>query len=144
MTRPALALVGTAVLLGAVDVVHKAVALAADPDAVVFHERGAGYAVLGAVAVAWAAALLAARSTVLAVAGGVLLGGAVGNLGSLALRPGDGVPNPLVAEIGGAGVAFTLADVFALGGGLVVVPVSVAVVAWRGRARLREPVRVRR
>jgi len=82
-------------------------------------------------------ALLAARSTALALVGGVLLGGAAGNLASLAFWPG--VPNPLVA----GGLAFNLADVFAAAGGLVLVPLAAGLVAWRSRADPRQLVSLR-
>jgi hypothetical protein len=103
-SRPAVALLATTVALAGADLGHKALATG---EATLVHERGAAYVLLAAVALAWAGALLAVGSTALAVAGGVLLGGAAGNLASLAFWPG--VPNPLVA----GGLAFTLADVFA-------------------------------
>jgi len=131
MKVPALALLATAALLSGADLAHKALATG---DGTLFHERGPAYVLLAAVAVLWAGMLLAARSLTLALAGGVLLGGAAGNLLSLAFWPG--VPNPLVA----GQVAFNLADVFAAAGGLLLVPAAALVVAWRSRGRLGEPV----
>ncbi len=131
MTRHAIVLLATAVPLAAADLAHKALVTG---GGTLLHERGPAYVLLGAVAVLWAGALLAARSLPLALAGGVLLGGAAGNLLSLALWPG--VPNPLVA----GPVAFNLADVFAVAGGLLLVPAAALLVAWRDRARLRGPV----
>lgn len=134
MARPALVLLATAALLAGADLAHKA---AVTGEATLLHERGTAYVVLAVVAVPWAGALVAARSLALAVAGGVLLGGAAGNLASLALWPG--VPDPLVA----GPVAFNLADVFALAGGLVLVPAAAAFVLVRRRGRLREPIAFR-
>jgi len=133
VTRPALVLSATAVLVAGADLVHKALAVDA---ATLVHERGRGYVLLAAVATAWALALVAAGSPGLAVAGGVLLGGAAGNL--LSLPVWGGVPNPLVA----GPVAFTVADVAAVLGGLVLVPLAAGSLAWRRRATLREPVRL--
>jgi hypothetical protein len=134
MVRTACALLATAVPLAAVDLAHKALATS---DATLLHERGRGYLLLALVALAWAAALVAVRSPGLAAAGGVVLGGAAGNLLSLALW--DGVPNPLVA----GAVAFNLADVFAAAGGLLLVPLAAAVMARRRSARLQDPVSLR-
>jgi hypothetical protein len=131
VTRPALVLLATAVLLAGADLLHKALTV---DGATLLHERGPGYVLLAVVALVWAGALLAARSVLLAAGGGVLLGGAAGNLASLAFWPG--VPNPLVA----GGVAFTIADVAAAAGGLVLVPAAAALVAWRRRGRLGEAV----
>jgi hypothetical protein len=135
MGRSALVLAAVAVLVAGADLVHKAVAMRA-AGAVPLHERSAGYALVLAAALAWAAALLAARSPLLAAAGGVVAGGALGNVLSLALWAG--VPDPLVAD--GLGVAFNLADVAALAGGAVLVPLAVLALAVRRRADLRRPV----
>ena len=71
----------------------------------------------------------------MSAAGGVLVGGAIANVLSLALWPA-GVPDPLVLGV----VAFNPADVFALAGGLLLVPLAVAVFAVRNRHRLRQRV----
>ena len=134
MTRVALVLSATAALVAGADLLHKALAVdAATP----VHERGWGYLLLAGVAAGWALALVAAGSPGLAFAGGVLLGGAAGNL--LSLPVWGGVPNPLVA----GPVAFTAADVAAALGGLVLVPGAVGSLAWRRRESLREPVALR-
>jgi lipoprotein signal peptidase len=128
----AVALLGTAMLLAAVDLAHKAAAGAED-----LHARSAGYAVVVMVlATAWVVAILAAPSLSLALAGGVVAGGALGNLASTALWPG--VPNPIVVEP----IAFNLADVFVLAG-FVLVACAALGFALTNRERLREPVRVR-
>jgi len=133
--RTAYVLVGVAALVAATDLVHKALALHGSA-AVPLHERSAGYTLVLAAALAWAAALVAARSPALAAAGGVVAGGALGNAVSLALWAG--VPDPLVSDA--LGVAFNLADVAALAGGLVLVPLAVLAVVVRQGHELRRPV----
>ena len=82
----------------------------------------------------WTAIILT-RSVAIAAAGGLLIGGAAGNLLSLAFWPG--VPDPIVV----APLAFNLADAFVfVGFGLV----CVAVLAVASSSPLDEPVRVRR
>ena len=137
MRTSALALLGTASLVAAADLAHKALAMR-DPAPVPLHDRSAGYALVLAAALAWAAALVAVHSPLLALAGGVVAGGAAGNGLSLALWPG--VPDPLVSDA--LGLAFNLADVAALAGGLVLVPAAVLVLVARG-GDLRRPVTLR-
>ena len=130
MTRAFLALAATAVSLATLDVVHKAVTPTGH-----LHGRSGGYVVLAVALVSlWTAALIATRSASLATAGGVVTGGALANLVSLALWPG--VPNPLVAE----GIAFNLADVFVVAGFLLTATAVLAFTA-RNRERLSEPLR---
>jgi lipoprotein signal peptidase len=130
MARPGLALAGTATLLAALDLAHKAGA-----GAEYLHARSATYViVVVGLSAAWTAAILATRSLAMAAAGGVVLGGASGNLLSLALWPG--VPNPI--EVGP--IAFNLADVFVLAGFLAVVLATVALLCG-DRERLSRPVR---
>lgn len=131
MFRPTVAQLGTAILLAAVDLAHKAMSGTEH-----VHERSAAYVVVVIVLLtAWAIAILAARSLSLALGGGVAAGGALGNLASLALWPG--VPNPLTVDA----IAFNLADVFVLAG-FVLVAGSALAVATRSPERLREPVRL--
>ena len=81
-----------------------------------------------------------ACSPAIAAAGGVVLGGSLGNVAALGLWPSvDGVPDPLVA----GGVAFSLGDV-AVGVGLVLVTVAAVRFASENRSRWREPVLGRR
>lgn len=128
MHRAALALALTASLLAGVDLAHKAAA-----GATSLHERSPAYAALVLVlAGAWAAAILATHSLSIALAGGVLAGGAIGNLASLALWPG--VPNPIELDP----VAFNLADVFVVAG-FVLTAGATLVFAVRNRDRLDEP-----
>ncbi len=132
MARCALALTATAVALAAVDLAHKGVAGAAH-----FHARSAAYvAVVLVLAVLWAGAIVLTRSTALAVGGGIVAGGVLGNVGSLALWPG--VPNPL--ELGS--LAFNLADAFVLGG-FVLVACTTLWIVRTDPARLDSPLRLR-
>ena len=132
MARCALALGATAALLAALDLAHKTSAGAEQ-----LHARSATYvAVVLVLSFAWAAAIVLTRSMLMAIGGGVLAGGAVGNVGSLALW--RGVPNPIEAAM----VAFNLADVFVLVG-FVLVAATVAKLAVANGERLRDPVRLR-
>jgi lipoprotein signal peptidase len=132
MFRASLALSGTMAVVAAIDLVHKA-----GTQADYFHARSAVYVVvvLGLAAV-WAGAILATGSLSMALGGGVLAGGALGNLLSLALWPG--VPNPIELEP----IAFNLADVFVLAG-FALVAASTVVYAVSNPDRLTEPVRLR-
>jgi hypothetical protein len=120
------ALAATAVVLASLDLAHKATA-----GGVNLHPRSAAY--VATLATAWVAAILAARSVALAVAGGVVAGGALANLASLFFWPG--VPNPIVV----GRIAFNLADVLVVAG-FVVVTVVILALAARGADRLREPI----
>jgi lipoprotein signal peptidase len=132
MLRASLALAGTMAVVAAIDLVHKA-----STQADYFHARSAVYVVvvLGLAAV-WAGAILATGSLSMALGGGILAGGALGNLVSLAFWPG--VPNPIELDQ----IAFNLADVFVLSGFLFTA-VAVLVFALRNRDRLGQPVRLR-
>jgi len=132
MRTAVLAFAGTALALAAFDLAHKATS-----EATYFHARSPAYVVVVLVlAAVWIGAILATRSLSLAVAGGVLAGGALGNLASLAVWPG--VPNPIELEP----IAFNLADVFVLAG-FALTAATTLVFAARNRERLREPVRLR-
>ena len=139
MRSTALVLVLTASTVAATDLVHKGVALSGDQP-VVGHERPAGYVVAGLLATGiWAVAIVLVGSLPIAIAGGVAVGGATGNLLSLLLWPSfDGVPDPLIA----GRIAFNLGDVAVVLGLFLVVSTTI-VFAMRNRARLREPVRIR-
>jgi hypothetical protein len=141
MRTSAVSLLVAAGLVAAADLAYKAIAVERDGARMLYHERSAGYAIVLAVALAWAVALLAARSPLLAAAGGVVAGGALGNVLSPALWPG--VPNPLVVETASTGIAFNLADVAALAGGAVLVPLAVGLHAVRHRHELRRSVSLR-
>jgi hypothetical protein len=138
MARSGIALLLTAMLIAAADLAYKATAIADRGAAVLAHDRSALYVVGVAIAAtAWAGAIALTRSVSIALAGGVLAGGAAGNLVSLGLWPSlAGVPNPLVA----GDVAFNVADV-AVAAGLVLVLTATGVHAVLNRERLREPIR---
>lgn len=77
-------------------------------------------------------------SNAAAVGAGIACGGALGNLVS-ALAWEQGVPDPIVVAGVSHGIAFNLADVFALGGNAVLLSAAV-LYGVRHRERLREPV----
>jgi hypothetical protein len=147
VTRAASFLVLLATAFAAADLGHKALALADGGGGVVLaDERSLLYA-LGAplAALALGLALVATRSLLLAAAGAVAVGGAAANAISLALWPRyDGVPNPFFAGDEVRGIAFNLADVFLVTGGLLFLPAATLVFAARNRERLGERVSLRR
>jgi hypothetical protein len=122
-----------ALLCAALDLAHKAVALAG-PQPVLVHERSwLWVAALAALPLLEGAAIAATRSPGLAVAGGVLVGGCAGNLLSAAVW--GGVPDPLVA----GAVHLSLGDAF-IAAGVLAVLAGAPLVARRNRGRLRRPV----
>ncbi len=130
-------LLGAATVVVTVDLAHKAVAISERGGAVLAHDRSGLYvAGVAAGSLVWAGAIALTGSSSIAVAGGVVLGGAAGNLASIALWPSlPGVPNPIVA----GGIAFNVADI-AVGLGLVLLLATTLVFAARNRERLFEPV----
>lgn len=137
MTRTLALLLGAATTAAALDLAHKALAIAERGGAVLVHERSALYVVgVAAASLAWAGAVAMTRSSAIALAGGLVLGGAAGNLVSIALWPSlPGVPDPIVA----GELAFNVADAAVAAGVALLVPATV-VFALRNRARLFEPV----
>ena len=132
MTRVLALLLGAAMVVAGVDLVHKAYAVSERGGAVMLHDRPTRYVVAGAVlSLAWAGAVAFTRSSSIAFAGGVVLGGAAGNLLSFALWPSlSGVPDPILA----GGIAFSLGDVAVVVGFALLIP---AVLVFRTRkARL--------
>jgi lipoprotein signal peptidase len=128
-------LVATAVICATADLVHKTHTSAE------FHHARAPYLAFLIAALIAALVLFVPRvaSTSAAVGAGIACGGAFGNLVSL-LAWRQGVPDPLVLAAGAAhGVAFNLADLFAVGGDALLVG-AVIVHGVQQRARLREPV----
>lgn len=136
MTRTLGLLLGAATVVAALDLVHKHVAISERGGAVFVHDRPAAYVVAGAaLSLGWAGAVALTRSSSIAFAGGVVLGGAAGNLLSFALWPSlPGVPDPIVAK----GLAFSVGDVAVVGGLIMLVPALVVVV--RSKGRLFEPI----
>lgn len=145
MARSAVLLLVVAATVAAIDLTHKAVVIADRGEGVLYHERSAPYVVGVAVgALAWCAALVATRSLPLALAGGLLLGGAIGNAISWALWPDyEGTPNPFFLGDAELGIAFNLADVFVLAAVFLVLPVAIVAFLVRNRDRLGERVSFR-
>jgi lipoprotein signal peptidase len=132
MVRALVALVGTASVAAAIDLAYKAGA-----DGAMLHERSPTYVVVVLTgSVLWAAAILLTRSVAMAAAGGLLLGGAAGNLLSLAFWPG--VPNPIVVSP----IAFNLADTFVVVGFGLVCATALGLAASNKDA-LGQPIHVR-
>lgn len=127
-------LVCTALVFAAIDLVHKALTPAE------FHHARTPYVTLVMGALIAALVLLVPRlpSNVAAVGAGIACGGALGNLVSL-LAWAQGVPDPLVVTGATHGLAFNLADIFAVGGDSVLLSV-VGPLGLQRRATLREPV----
>jgi hypothetical protein len=137
MTRTLVLLLGAATAVAVIDLVHKQLAISEQGRAVFLHDRPTRYVVAGsALSLAWAGAVALTRSSAIALPGGVVLGGAAGNLVSFALWPSlPGVPDAIVA----GPVAFSVGDVAVIGGLLMLLPAAL-VFALRNRARLFEPI----
>jgi hypothetical protein len=124
-------LVAAALTVVAVDLVDKAVSPTL-PGA--YHARGAGAAaVMAAVVVIGAWMFPRVGSRLIAVAGGLMVGGGLSNVLSLGLW-GRGVPNPLLSDR--LNIAFNLADV-AIGLGLLSMLAGILVFGVQHRGELR-------
>jgi lipoprotein signal peptidase len=132
-TRRAI-LVSVAVVCAAIDLTHKSLS-----DAEIYHAR-TPYVTLVMGALIAALVILVPRlpSSVAAVGAGVACGGALGNLVSL-LAWANGVPDPIVVAGATHGLAFNLADVFAVSGDSLLLGV-VVLLGLQRRTALREPV----
>lgn len=132
-TRRAL-LVCTALVFATVDLLHKASTSAE------FHHARTPYVTLVMGALIAALVILVPRlpSNVAAVGAGVACGGALGNLVSL-LAWSQGVPDPFVVVGATHGLAFNLADLFAVSGDSMLLS-AVILLGLRQRAALHEPV----
>jgi len=84
-----------------------------DPD--YFHPRSQSWAFLSIAVVSLSVLLTRLPSRLVAVASGILAGGVTGNLVTAALNDGR-VANPFVVTTDDSVLAFNLADVFVLGG----------------------------
>jgi lipoprotein signal peptidase len=128
-----LLLVCTALVFAAIDLVHKSFAYAE------FHHARTPYVTLLMGALIAALVVLVPRlpSNVAVVGAGIACGGALGNLVSL-LAWTQGVPDPFVIEGATHGLAFNLADLFAVGGDSLLLSV-VILLGLRRRAALRQP-----
>jgi lipoprotein signal peptidase len=127
-------LVCIAVSFAAIDLVHKSFVPAQ------FHHARAPFVALIMAAVIAALVVLVPRvpSNAAACGAGIACGGAVGNLISL-FAWSQGVPDPLVVSGTPYGVAFNLADLFAITGDVLLLS-AVVLHGIRNRARLRESV----
>jgi lipoprotein signal peptidase len=123
----------TALAFAAIDLVHKALTSAE------FHHARTPYVtlVMGALIVSLIVLVPRLPSNVAAVGAGVACGGALGNLVSL-LAWAQGVPDPFVIVGATHGLAFNLADLFAVGGDSLLLSV-VVLLGLQRRAALREP-----
>ena len=127
-------LVCIAVSFAAIDLVHKSFA----PTE--FHHARTPFValIMGAVIAALFVLVPRVPSNAAAVGAGVACGGALGNLISL-LAWSQGVPDPLVVAGTLHGLAFNLADLFAIAGDALLLS-AVVLYGLRHRARLRESV----
>ena len=136
MTRAVGLLFGAAAIVIALDLGQKQVEISEHGGAVYLHDRPLRYVVAGAaLTLGWAGAIALSRSAVLAVPGGVVLGGAAGNLMSFVLWPSlAGVPDTIVV----GGLAFSIGDI-AVGIGLLLLVPAGLIFARRNRGRLFDP-----
>jgi len=127
-------LVCIAVSFAAIDLVHKSFAPAE------FHHARTPFValIMGAVIAALVALVPRVPSNAAAVGAGIACGGALGNLISL-LAWSQGVPDPLVVAGAAHGLAFNLADLFAIAGDALLLS-AVVLHGMRHRARLGESV----
>lgn len=127
-------LVCTAISFAAIDLVHKSL------SPTNFHHARAPFVVVVMLALVAALVLLVPRvpSKAAAIGAGIACGGALGNLVSL-LAWSRGVPDPLVVMGARRGLAFNLADVFAVTGDALLLS-AIVLHGVRHRAHLRQPV----
>lgn len=127
-------LVCIAVSFAAIDLAHKSLATAE------FHHARTRLVtlVIAALIVALVVVVPRVPSNVAAIGAGIACGGALGNLISL-LAWSQGVPDTLVVAGSMRGIAFNLADVFALGGDALLLS-AVVLHGMRNRAGLRASV----
>ena len=128
---------GAATMVAVVDLAEKQLAISERGGAVLIHDGSTLYvAGVAAASLVWAIGVARTRSSSIAFAGGLVLGGAAGNLVSFVLWPSlPGVPDPLVA----GGIAFNVADL-SVAAGLVLLLPATLVFAVRNRERLFDPV----
>jgi lipoprotein signal peptidase len=102
-----------------------------------FHHRSDAWVAASVLLLAAAVPLSLVPSRVVAVAGGVMSAGVLGNLVS-ARADGNWVPNPITISHGEYSLAFNLADVFFLLGNLLLMA-ALVVETVRNRDRLAPP-----
>jgi lipoprotein signal peptidase len=133
VTRRRFILVAVAVPFALSDLVHKAFA-----GATYHHERSSFAAAIIALVIIGLAVFVPRLPSRAAAAGaGVAAGGALANLVSLMLWS-QGVPDPLVLRGATEGIAFNLADLYALAGDVLLLT-AVAVYVLRRPGALHEP-----
>jgi Signal peptidase (SPase) II len=127
-------LIGTAGVVATIDLLHKTAV------STPYHHLRSTAVVAVAALVILALVMLVPRlpSRAASLGAGLAAGGALGNLVSV-LAWSEGVPDPLVVAGARYGIAFNLADVFALAGDAMLVSTAV-VYGLRNRLRLRAPV----
>jgi hypothetical protein len=123
-----------AVLLASVDLVVNA---KVPTEWWAFHHRSQAWVVLSVLVLLGAFSLTLVPSRAVAVAAGIMSGGAIGNLVS-ARADENWVPNPLVIGNYQHGIAFNLADVFFLVGVLLLMATLIVTIVHR-RDRLAPP-----
>jgi hypothetical protein len=101
-----------AVPLAGIDLLVKSVL---PTDSLFLHQRSGAWMILSTVVLVFAVLLTRLPSRLLACGAGLLAAGVLGNLVSASLHGGL-VPNPFVIVGSDAELAFNLADLFALGG----------------------------
>ena len=124
----------TAIVCAAVDLLHKSFTTAE------FHHARTPYVTIVIGALITALVILVPRlpSNIAAVGAGVACGGALGNLVSL-LAWAQGVPDPFVVVGATHGLAFNLADLFAVSGDALLLS-AVVLLGLQRRSALRESV----
>src|SRR4051795_12072142 len=122
-------LISTAIVFASIDLLHKTVTPAE------IHHARTPYVTLVMGALIASLVILVPRlpSNAAAVGAGIACGGALGNLVSL-LVWSQGVPDPLVVADASRGLAFNLADLFAIAGDTLLVS-AVVLHGIRHRAR---------
>ena len=127
-------LISTALVFASIDLLHKALA-----PAEIHHARTPYVTLLMAALIASLVVLVPrVPSNAAAVGAGVACGGALGNLVSL-LAWAQGVPDPIVVVGATHGLAFNLADLFAVGGDALLLS-AVILHGLHRRAHLHTPV----
>ena len=129
-----LLVVVSAVLLAAVDLIVK---LEMPTESWAFHHRSQAWVVLSVVVLIGALVLTFVRSRAVALAGGVMCGGVIGNLVS-ARSDENWVPNPLMIGDYEHGIAFNLADVFFVVGEMLLMTTLIMMIVHK-RDRLAPP-----
>jgi lipoprotein signal peptidase len=129
-----LLLIVTALAFAAVDLLHKVLTPAE------FHHARTPFVafIMGALITALVMLVPKLPSNAAAVGAGIACGGALGNLVSV-LTWSQGVPDPLVIAGATRGIAFNLADLFAISGDAVLLT-AVVLLGTQRRAALRDPV----